>query len=165
VGYYLTGMACLNGHKINGWCETDPHRSSAHCSQCGEATISQCPACKAPIRGYHEQEGGIVHLIQRWHLHPFCHRCGQAYPWTQRKQQALLDMIDLVDGLEFEDKEKLKESVPDLVVATPKTESALWKWKQILGKTGGAVRDAVIKKVVEYGMEGAGDVLGPLIGG
>ncbi|MBE3037345.1 MAG: DUF2321 domain-containing protein [Chloroflexi bacterium] len=132
MGYYAVGMACLNGHKIAGNAEGAPEFCGEFCSTCGERTITQCPVCKQNIRGYY-QGGGIGY---GWTLCAFCHACGKPYPWTVRKAEAIEEMLDELDGLSPEDREKLKKSIPDIIADTPKSETAALRFKKAIAKVG-----------------------------
>jgi len=146
MGYYSVGMACLNGHKIAGDAEGSPEFCEEFCSQCGERTITQCPACKQNIRGYYQGEGFGL----RWTLPAYCHSCGKAYPWTERKAEALGETIGELDGLTDGEREKLKKAIPDIIADTPKSETAALRFKKAItkvGKVGGKLLTDVLTNV------------------
>ena len=134
MGEYAVGMACLNGHKICGDAEGSPEFSEAFCSKCGAPTITACPSCEAKIRGFYRGEVSII----GWDLPLHCHKCGKPYPWTERKAEALQEMIDELDGLSDEERERLKKSIPDIIADTPKSETAALRFKKAVAKVGQA---------------------------
>jgi hypothetical protein len=143
---YDVALVCINGHTINSTSLDSPERNAQYCKHCGEKTINACPGCNVEIRGYLHNTG--VHGIP-WYPPAHCHACGKAFPWTERKVAALAEAIDEADELSADDKAKLKESIPDLVVETPKSNTAAARLKSAIskaGKTGGKlIYDVAIK--------------------
>ena len=157
--YYDVALICPNGHVANGSSVESPHYNSEYCSECGEKTINACPACNEPIRGYLHNTG----VVTMWPFEPsgFCHACGKPFPWTERKIAALAEAIDEAEQLSSDEKTKLKESIADIVVATPKTDTAVARLKAGIskaGKVGGKlIYDVAIKvaaDVVSKALEG-----------
>lgn len=134
MGEYDVGMACLNGHKITGDAENSPEFAEDFCSKCGEPTITECPACKAKIRGFYRGEVSII----GWDLPAHCPACGKPYPWTERKAEAMAEMIDELDELSNMERERLKKSIPDVIADTPKSETAALRFKKAAAKVGQA---------------------------
>lgn len=131
-GYYDVAQICLNGHVVNDSCREHPQHNQNYCDKCGEPTIFKCQNCQTDIRGYYHVPGivgGGVELAPN-----FCHKCGKPYPWIDRKIQAIREMADELDELTGEEKEKLKNSLDDIVAETPKTEVASLRFKKILKK-------------------------------
>src|SRR5262245_17420778 len=89
-GEYDVGQVCLNGHAITGSAGRYPEFTAKHCKDCGEPTITDCPKCHKSIRGDYTKGYGMT----RWEPPRFCHECGAAYPWTERKAAALSEAID-----------------------------------------------------------------------
>jgi hypothetical protein len=80
----------------------------------------------------------------------FCGSCGQPFPWTTRKIEALTEIVDLLDNLSDEEREKLKASIPDIIAETPKTEPAVLRFKKAaikVGETGGNLLLKVLESV------------------
>src|SRR5213080_2664584 len=48
---YDVAQVCLNGHVTNGFSRSSPEFNETFCSNCGERTITVCPACNHAIRG------------------------------------------------------------------------------------------------------------------
>lgn len=145
MSHYKTAQICLNGHMATSNIEFHELKSK-FCSQCGAETITACPACKAPIRGYYYIEGVIS--IDEPSVHPFCHNCGNEYPWAAAKIKAARDMADELDELSVDERERLKGTLDDLIRNTPQTEAAAVRFKKLLTKVGkgaaGAMRDIVV---------------------
>ena len=72
----------------------------------------------------------------------FCHKCGKAYPWTERKIAAAATLIKESEGLTDTEKEALAKSLGDLVRDVPETEIAVVRFKKYLPKAGKAFYNA-----------------------
>jgi hypothetical protein len=136
MGQYDVAQICLNGHVITDSARRSPQFTQKFCDKCGDSTIMECQNCKTPIRGdYHVD--GILDLTGSAPVAPsFCHECGKAYPWTERKLEAAWELADELDELSNEEKEKLKQNLNELIRDTPKTEVAATRVKKILTKIG-----------------------------
>lgn len=145
MGGYHTGMACLNGHPINCSAELYHESNSPFCPRCGEQTVNECQACGASLRGAFS-EG---YSSSEWQPQPYCYNCGKPYPWTQRNAAAIaatLEELDLHDA----DREKLKQSIPDILSETPMTGAAILRAKRVIraaGSVGGKILTDVLAKV------------------
>ncbi len=84
---YDVAQVCLNGHVTNGFSRSSPEFNETFCSNCGERTITVCPACNHAIRG---QIAGS--MIVSFPAPSFCHNCGEAYPWTARSLTAAREL-------------------------------------------------------------------------
>lgn len=145
---YDVGMVCLSGHSVTGMASSAPQFGSPFCPKCGQQTIAKCPECGATIRGHYHVPGFLS--TAPWEPSSHCHACGKPYPWTERKAEALQEMIDELDGLSDEEREKLKKSVPDVIADTPKSETAALRFKKAVGKVGkvaGNLMMSVLTKV------------------
>ena len=107
---YATGLVCVQGHGLCSDLDGNPEMVIKFCPKCGNSTLHQCPSCGAKIRGEHRGEG----FIDIMRIGCYCHACGKAYPWTERKTQALKDMLNEVIEQEAE-RLKLEESIPDII--------------------------------------------------
>lgn len=65
-----------------------------------------------------------------------CHECGAPYPWTERKKEALAAAIDELNELDETERDRLKESIPDILQETPKTQTAIARFKKAINKVG-----------------------------
>jgi hypothetical protein len=128
------GQACLNGHAINPFTNQSPEFSAKFCKLCGEATITACPKCNKPIRGKYTG----FYSSSAWEVPSYCHECGAAYPWTDRRAAALAEAIDELEQLPEGDREKLKQSIPDVMKDTPSTQTAAGRFGKTLAKLGTA---------------------------
>ena len=145
MAHYETAQICLNGHMITSGIETGAQFASNFCSECGEKTITSCPACGTGIKGrYSARE---VLSIRQIAVRAHCHDCGQAYPWTQTRLETAREMADELDGLSADERENLKATLPDLISTTPKTELAATRFKKILAKAGSEMAPAM-KRIV-----------------
>jgi hypothetical protein len=152
MGHYRSAQVCLNGHQITDNIEDSPAFMSEFCSTCGEKTIRACPNCQSQIRGDYVTPG--VAVIGFGYTPPrFCHACGKPYPWVQHKLDAAKEMADELEGLSAEDRERLKQSLEDLTRDTPKTDTAILKYKMIAKKVGGAAGAMLNKIIAEIATE------------
>ena len=140
-GPYIAQI-CMNGHITARNIQTSPLFMRKYCEQCGEPTITACPHCQVPIRGEY-QNGFIVLGIPELPAQLYCHNCGHPYPWTERRVQAIKDLIDGLAELTPADRKKLRSSFGDLLADTSRTELAATSWKLILGKLAPPTYEAV----------------------
>lgn len=132
--YYDVAQICKNGHVINSMAQSSPESNQKYCDKCGEETITSCKLCNSPIRGYYHVPGVIGFF--EYSTPSYCHSCGSAYPWTERRLKAAAELANEFDGLSEEEKEKLKDSLPDLLKDGPNTTVAETRFKRIIKKAG-----------------------------
>jgi hypothetical protein len=83
----------------------------------------------------HENDG--YNRDRSWPTPPrHCRECGHPFPWTRRKAEALIEVIEELDELTPEERQKLHQSVPDIIADTPKSETAVVRFKKAAKKTG-----------------------------
>lgn len=163
MGHYQTAQICLNGHQITGNFHGNPEFRQDFCDQCGDKTITACPHCEKAIRGYYEpgSSGGVIFVaVPRFDTPSFCYGCGTAFPWTQRKIEAAQELADEIDELSPEEKEKLKDSIPDLTRDTTKTELASVRFKKLIAKAAPAMGSAIKDIVVSIATDAAKKSIG-----
>jgi len=148
---YDVAQVCLNGHVTNGFSRSSPEFNETFCSNCGERTITVCPACNHAIRG---QIAGS--MIVSFPAPSFCHNCGEAYPWTARSLTAARELAEELENLGTEEKQILSKSLDDLVRDTPKTSVALVRFKNIHEESGRSC-SGTTKKYVEKNCHGIGE--------
>ena len=127
-GYY-TALVCPNGHVTTSSLELSPEKDQPHCSECGQGTIRECPACGAEIHG---SPGGKV----MWGYAPpkYCHACGAPYPWTAAALAAGNELAEILEGLSPTDRKSLVASFDDLTRDTPRTAVAVLRTKSLLSR-------------------------------
>ncbi|UTW51906.1 DUF2321 domain-containing protein [bacterium SCSIO 12827] len=157
MGTYRTAQVCMNGHSATSSLETSPELAEKFCSDCGAETISTCPSCQAKIRGDYHVPG--VFGMGGYTPPNFCHECGTAFPWARAKIDAAKELADELDELSDDEKEKLKSTIDDLVVAGPKTEVAALRYKKLVGKVGMATASALRSILVDVASEAAKKLL------
>ena len=92
--------------------------------------LDQCGNCKVSLKGqekvagYGESSRYFIPSNRRWTVPAYCSNCGKPHPWTEKALEAVQELIDETEGLSKEDKDKLKQSIPDLLTETPKTAVA-----------------------------------------
>jgi len=143
--HYDIAQICPNGHVISTRINSSPQHRQAFCDQCGEATISACPNCKTSFRGYYHVPGALGGYD--YERPGFCFLCGKAFPWTERQQQAAIDLfIDEVQ--DAESRAVFRESIEQIAKDTPQAQVASNRIVKLLKKvpaaTGSAIRDILI---------------------
>lgn len=142
VGSYDVALVCLNGHEINSFSHYSPEHNTKYCEECGEPTIDVCQECDEPIRG-----NSLESVVLHWTAPKHCHNCGKPYPWMKRKTDALAEAIDELDEMSESERGRLKESIPDLIQETPKTSTAITRFKKAITK-GGAVGGKLLTDIL-----------------
>ena len=158
MGVYRVGQVCLNGHSITHSADAYPELRERRCSRCGAETIMRCPGCKSPIRGDYHVEG--VFGGGDWPPPGYCHHCGQPYPWTQAKAASANDLIDELDELSKEDKERLRVSIDQLLKDAPSSEVAALRVKKTFLKLGKLSGEALRQLLVDILSETAKKMIG-----
>lgn len=148
MGTYHTAQICLMGHAINSSADRYTELNEKFCSKCGAETISACPHCNAPIRGYYEVPG-YVDLSGSYRKPRFCHECGKAFPWTDSALKAAKDYASEIEDISPEDRELLVQSIGEVVRETPQTEVASMRIKRILRGAGSVVADGLKRILVD----------------
>ena len=64
----------------------------------------------------------------------YCDNCGAAYPWTEAKLQAATELASELNNLTEEEKQQLKNSLPDIIRDSPQTPVAATRFKRLLAK-------------------------------
>lgn len=144
---------CLNGHIINGSSTRQPERNQKYCSDCGEKVIDRCLKCGNTFIGDLHMEGMYFPMGKK--VPQYCPNCGEAYPWTNAKFEALNDMIDLMDEFEGTEKEELKEIGKVISTNNPKSEVSVYKIKKYLGKIGNSAGEKLESLFIEVASETA----------
>lgn len=149
-GKYDVAQVCLNGRAILSSVQLTPECTSKFCPECGQPTITTCQKCKTTIRGdYYQLDADPG----SWTVPAFCHECGAAYPWTERRTEALALAIDESE-LPENDRNKLTLLIPDVINDTPKTQvatSLFGKAIRSAGQFGGKlIYDVLVKVGTEF---------------
>ena len=126
------------------------NKTTDFCTQCGAVGIYACPECNEAIRGALLFLG----LYDDWQKGQpitkppgFCHKCGNAYPWTRARIEAAKELISEMDELQEADREALKSTLPDLIRESPKTELAVVRYKKLLKKAADGSKEG-LKKIL-----------------
>lgn len=151
-----TAQVCMNGHMINACVRRNPEFNQKCCDKCGAPTITNCEKCNSPVQGLRMNTSFLAPDPGR-HIAPrgFCYECGAPYPWTKARLDAAKEFADMLEGLSDDEREKLKESLTDLVADTPRTALAATKWKFYLAKAGQFVADGFKEVMYDIAVEAA----------
>ncbi len=168
--YYQNAQICKNGHIRNAHSNAHPEQSEQFCSICGEPVIQACTHCNKPIRGALHAEVPEYHFAHQYDpfndiqnhqmvctgyndeiieqdivLPHYCYNCGEPYPWTATRLEAADKIVDMLDELDDNQKQQLKETFPDLIVESPKTQLAALIAGKIMEKVHGIGRYVLIQ--------------------
>lgn len=143
---YDVALVCLNGHVVNSHSASQPEYNTKYCKDCGASTIDRCPICFAKLPGSDDWKSLQIPPS-------YCHECGKPYPWTLSNIEAAIEMIDLLDGIDEADRQKLKDSLPDIARQTPKSDVAVKRWQMIAKKAGGEAYKLLIKVASDLASE------------
>lgn len=157
VDGYDTALICTNGHIINDSFMSLPDFNAAFCSRCGAAGIHQCIECSTDIRGRYFSSKVFV---STYTAPDYCHNCGKPYPWTRDRIETAKEFLQELDEL-GDDREKLANSLPDLISDTPRTTLAAERWRKALAKVGEHVGVALRELIVEIASESAKKIMFP----
>lgn len=141
---------CLNGHQYSSTLDWG-QSGSGFCETCGAELISSCTNCNYPIAGNFDGSGDswmdLTWISRQVPIPSYCNHCGHPYPWTQSTIESAQELIEMSD-LEQSDKDKFKETIPDILTDTPKTKVAAQKFNiyvKIVGSSlGSALRDVLV---------------------
>jgi hypothetical protein len=114
-------------------------------------TLTTCARCGTPIRGEYISPGVIV-VGFTFDPPAYCHNCGGAFPWTERKRQAAIDLF--VDEIQEEAaRREFEESVNQVTHDTPQAPVAAGRLRRLFGKLKSGTAEVVRKLVVDIAAE------------
>lgn len=79
----------------------------------------------------------------------YCYQCGKPYPWTETIIKASLDLLWMDEDLSSEQKDVLKNTIPDLIVETPVTPVAVARYKKYISKASSFISNALYQLLVD----------------
>lgn len=143
---YDIQQVCENGHQITDCCNIRPEEQKDFCQKCGAATIVACPSCDQPI------EGTLIGASQSWadagrgvskmvsvgrpaSVPYYCAKCGEAYPWTEKKIIAAIQMFVEFGDLDEKEKSTIEEDIHNIAKDTPQSELSAMRIKKVWEKT------------------------------
>lgn len=154
MGTYRVAQICPNGHVATAAADQNSELREAFCSQCGEATIMECPKCSASIRGDYDVEGPFV-VVGGYEPPAFCHNCGSAFPWTERKIASAVELVEVSACLPAEELEQFRADLTELTKGGSKTQVASLRFKKVMAKVGTSVASGVRDIIVDVLSEAA----------
>lgn len=160
MAYYHTAQICINGHMINDSADRDVECNKNYCDQCGGKTISKCPSCNSNIHGDYEVPG-VCCVGFETSVPAYCHNCGQPYPWTKQKLEAVQELLTLDDSLNEKDLQYFSDNMNSIVNDTPKTKVVATKLKMFLSKAAPVVGTSLRELLVDIASEAAKKIIFP----
>jgi hypothetical protein len=132
--WFDTAQICINGHIVNQQVLSVPDLNQRFCDHCGAATITACPICRTPVRGYCAVPGIVPPSDGT--APSYCPGCGSPYPWTEQRILEAQELADELDQLSLDERELLKKSIDDLLADGPRTQLASLRFKTLVAKAG-----------------------------
>lgn len=143
---YYTGFICTNGHAVS---TLSYSCSDKYCTKCGSPIVSRCDNCGTIIRGRYDGNYGFA---SNYKVPSYCHSCGNPYPWTSAAIEATIAMLEESE-LSFDDQEKIKSVLPDVITETPRTQLASIRFKKAMAAGGTFVAEGLRDFAVNFGCE------------
>ena len=159
MGQHDVAQVCPNGHVANDSSQRHPEFNKEYCDRCGEKTITTCPECNSPIQGDYHAEG-VISIGGEFDPPAFCQHCGHAFPWTERKQQAAIELF-IEDNQSEEDQQQFRESVDQITKDTPQAQVASKRIVRLLGTIGKQSASAIRDILVDIASEAAKKMIFP----
>lgn len=154
MGIYRVAQVCPNGHVATTAADQNPELREAFCSTCGETTITNCPNCSASIRGDYYVED-VFGFGGDYEPPSFCHNCGKAFPWTERKIASAVELVEVGADLSPDELQQFRSDLTELTKDSPKTQVASLRFKKVMSKVGTSVASGVRDIVVDVLSEAA----------
>lgn len=140
---------CTSGHVL---VDSSPLLGAEFCENCGSKMLSSCPSCGSTIDEF--DFGGVCFLGVPDYTRPsYCKHCGKPYPWTSAALESTSLMLQEDSELSELDRQKLEESLPDLISETPKTQLAVIRAKKALISASQFTADALRQFIIDFGCE------------
>lgn len=160
--YQYQAQICLNGHCICSQVNKRPDLSQKFCHRCGAPTIDKCPECQAPIKGWDPSDAFMLLQGDDYidYTPKHCSNCGESFPWIKTALEATKILILEENKVNEQEKNQLIESLPDLIVETPKTNLAISRTKRFLGSAGKFVAEGVRQFALDFACDLAKSKLG-----
>jgi len=150
---------CLNGHQITDFYKlSESPQPTEYCENCGKKVISACLKCSKPILGRYVVD---LYFGSLCHVPSYCKYCSNPYPWTELVINTTKEILSLEDGITESDKSLINDSIPDLLVDTPKTNLAIAKFKKGLASTSVIIKDSLRELLVDVISETAKKAIFP----
>jgi hypothetical protein len=152
---YDIAQICANGHVASSMAGSHPDFRQKYCDKCGEGTVTVCSKCGAYIRGHYHVPG----VFGGYEYEPpaYCFQCGAAFPWTERKQKAAIDLF-IEETQDLDDRREFEESVGQIAKDTPQAQVASRRITRLLGKVSKsaahAIRDILVGVASEVAKKG-----------
>lgn len=152
---YDVAQVCMNGHVVNEFARSQPEHNCDHCPECGGKTITACPKCETPIRGFYHSSAGVSITPGATHGPSFCYKCGSPHPWTESRLSSAREYVRELDRLTDNEKGILERSLDDLISETPRTQVAALRFKQYAAKAGHTAMEGLKSILIEVMAETA----------
>ena len=147
-GIYYDAQICTKGHvqTSTGF----PFTPGEYCSRCGALSITDCPHCKAPIRGQI-----VGNRLSAYKSPSFCHKCGRPYPWMKERLDTARAILYHDGKLTIYDRNGLWDLL-QYVISDPKSDLVPAKRKLIeinLAKAASVTREFVLDLLAKIVVE------------
>jgi hypothetical protein len=156
---YDAAQICMNGHLIASTAGSSPQFRQPFCDKCGEATLMNCPACDAAIRGHYHSPGFIGGF--NYDRPAFCYNCGKPYPWTERAISAAAQLAADDESLSEEEAAAFEKDLGEIARETPQAKASAGRIRKLLGKMASGTATAIREIIVDVASEAVKKTLWP----
>lgn len=153
---YRNATICINGHVLS----TSDSNTQAKCSKCGNEAISSCGNCGTAIRGSLIYPSNYIGFYN-FNFPNYCHNCGEPYPWTSLILDNVIELMALEDDVDDNVKEIIKNSIPGLLVDSPKTPLSVAKYQKNIGKFSDPIKNGLYQILIDVVSESVKKILFP----
>lgn len=144
--YHYKTLICENGHIFKSDLKDLENEEFEFCTECSAKLISSCLKCNKDIPGKEYEilqtrntkfcgnsSEFEIETLGDFIKPAYCPYCGEEFPWTK---ELLVAGTEILDKLSIAQRqiENLKETFPDLLVRTPKSELVALKYNEALSK-------------------------------
>ena len=143
----MPAAVCKRGHVITG--DMTTVHVADHCTDCGARVLTECPECRAYIRGlYHLPSAADRHF----EAPKFCENCGAPFPWVGRQERIyeLQNILDDDEDLDEATKLWVREMLDRVRDADPTDEKEQRRlWQELIDHAGDFFRHPTTRRIVD----------------
>lgn len=94
--------------------------------------MDKCPYCESYFFKYSDDPLVRYEQYQDEQIPYYCTQCGKPFPWIENILEDAAEIIDVEELLTYEQKEILKNELPNLIIESPRSGLSATKTKKIL---------------------------------
>jgi hypothetical protein len=93
--------------------------------------------------------------ISKYEPPAHCHNCGNEFPWTGRKIDSAVDLLEVDGNLSTAEIQQFRNDLEELTKDSLKTQAASLRFKKAMAKVGTSIASSVREIVVDVLSEAA----------